>query len=165
MRAEQADLASLLADARGREVLVVGDLMLDHFVIGRVDRISPEAPVPVVQFDHESFRLGGAANVAHNLAALGGKVEIAGVGRLSKDRGLSEAEFAILIADSWQRHGLGTELLRRLVRIGRDEGLDRIWAEMLASNAGMRHASTAAGFTVRGAPDEPTLMLAELDLL
>jgi D-beta-D-heptose 7-phosphate kinase/D-beta-D-heptose 1-phosphate adenosyltransferase len=79
MPAEQADLARLLHDARGRSVLVVGDLMLDHFVIGRVDRISPEAPVPVVQFDHESFRLGGAANVAHNLAALGGKVEIAGV--------------------------------------------------------------------------------------
>jgi rfaE bifunctional protein kinase chain/domain len=74
-----ADLSRLLADARGRSVLVIGDLMLDHFVIGRVDRISPEAPVPVVQFDHESFRLGGAANVANNLAALGGKVEIAGV--------------------------------------------------------------------------------------
>jgi D-beta-D-heptose 7-phosphate kinase/D-beta-D-heptose 1-phosphate adenosyltransferase len=79
MRAAQADLARLLQAARGRSVLVVGDLMLDHFVIGRVERISPEAPVPVVQFDHESFRLGGAANVAHNLAALGGKVEIAGV--------------------------------------------------------------------------------------
>src|SRR5215213_11074316 len=79
MRAGQADLARLLHEARGRSVLVVGDLMLDHFVIGRVERISPEAPVPVVQFDHESFRLGGAANVAHNLAALGGKVEIAGV--------------------------------------------------------------------------------------
>ena len=75
----QPDLTRLLADARGRSILVVGDLMLDHFVIGRVDRISPEAPVPVVQFDHESFRLGGAANVAHNLAALGGTVEIAGV--------------------------------------------------------------------------------------
>ena len=79
MPAAPADLAALLAGARGRSVLVVGDLMLDHFVIGRVDRISPEAPVPVVQFDHESFRLGGAANVANNLAALGGKVEIAGV--------------------------------------------------------------------------------------
>ena len=79
MPAEPVDLARLLHDARGRSILVVGDLMLDHFVIGRVDRISPEAPVPVVQFDHESFRLGGAANVAHNLAALGGKVEIAGV--------------------------------------------------------------------------------------
>jgi D-beta-D-heptose 7-phosphate kinase/D-beta-D-heptose 1-phosphate adenosyltransferase len=79
MPADQADLARLLAGARGRPILVVGDLMLDHFVIGRVERISPEAPVPVVQFDHESFRLGGAANVAHNLAALGGRVEIAGV--------------------------------------------------------------------------------------
>ena len=79
MRAESRDLSRLLAAARGRPILVVGDLMLDHFVIGRVDRISPEAPVPVVQFDHESYRLGGAANVAHNLATLGGSVEIAGV--------------------------------------------------------------------------------------
>jgi len=74
-----SDLRALLDHARGRSVLIVGDLMLDHFVIGRVERISPEAPVPVVQFDHESFRLGGAANVAHNVAALGGRVEIAGV--------------------------------------------------------------------------------------
>jgi len=74
-----SDLRALLDRARGRSVLIVGDLMLDHFVMGRVERISPEAPVPVVQFDHESFRLGGAANVAHNVAALGGTVDIAGV--------------------------------------------------------------------------------------
>lgn len=73
------DLRALLDRAHGRSVLVVGDVMLDHFVIGRVERISPEAPVPVVRFDHESFRLGGAANVAHNVAALGGTVEIAGL--------------------------------------------------------------------------------------
>jgi D-beta-D-heptose 7-phosphate kinase/D-beta-D-heptose 1-phosphate adenosyltransferase len=79
MPAAPTDLTALLHRARGRAVLIVGDLMLDHFVIGRVDRISPEAPVPVVQFDHESYRLGGAANVAHNVAALGGTVEIAGV--------------------------------------------------------------------------------------
>ena len=54
------DLRALLDAARDRTVLIIGDLMLDHFVIGRVDRISPEAPVPVVQFDHESYRLGGA---------------------------------------------------------------------------------------------------------
>ena len=53
--------------------------MLDHFVIGRVDRISPEAPVPVVTFDHENYRLGGAANVAHNVIALGGTAQIVGV--------------------------------------------------------------------------------------
>ena len=79
MPAAPTDLKALLDRARGRAVLIVGDLMLDHFVIGRVDRISPEAPVPVVQFDHESYRLGGAANVAHNVAALGGTVEIAGL--------------------------------------------------------------------------------------
>jgi D-beta-D-heptose 7-phosphate kinase/D-beta-D-heptose 1-phosphate adenosyltransferase len=75
-----ADAAStLLSRLAGRPVLVIGDVMLDHFVIGRVDRISPEAPVPVVRFEHEEFRLGGAANVAHNIAALGGRPELVGL--------------------------------------------------------------------------------------
>lgn len=59
--------------------LVVGDVMLDRFVVGTVTRISPEAPVPVVRFKSEYTRLGGAANVAHNLAVLGAKVSLAGV--------------------------------------------------------------------------------------
>ncbi len=80
----RADLPSALA---GRLVLIIGDLMLDHFVIGRVDRISPEAPVPVVRFDHEEYRLGGAANVAHNVAALGGRVEVIGVAGDDPDAG------------------------------------------------------------------------------
>ena len=53
--------------------------MLDQFLIGRVTRISPEAPVPIVQFDREENRIGGAANVAHNIAALGGRVELVGL--------------------------------------------------------------------------------------
>jgi rfaE bifunctional protein kinase chain/domain len=69
----------LLSRFPGRTVIVVGDLMLDHFLTGAVDRISPEAPVPVVRFDHESYRLGGAANVAHNVAALGARVEVIGL--------------------------------------------------------------------------------------
>lgn len=69
----------LLDRLSGRSVLVIGDLMVDQFVIGTVDRISPEAPVPIVRFDHETRRLGGAANVAHNVAALGGRVETIGV--------------------------------------------------------------------------------------
>jgi D-beta-D-heptose 7-phosphate kinase/D-beta-D-heptose 1-phosphate adenosyltransferase len=60
-------------------VLVVGDVMLDRFLVGRVTRISPEAPVPVVTFDHEMHRMGGAANVAHNVRALGGQVELVGI--------------------------------------------------------------------------------------
>ena len=60
-------------------VLVVGDAMLDRFIAGRVTRISPEAPVPVVTFDHESHRIGGAANVAHNIASLGGQATLVAV--------------------------------------------------------------------------------------
>ena len=62
-----------------RRIAVVGDVMLDRFLIGRVSRMSPEAPVPVVVFDHEEFRLGGAANVANNLRELGGAVDLIGV--------------------------------------------------------------------------------------
>jgi rfaE bifunctional protein kinase chain/domain len=74
-----AALDGLLDRLQGRSILVVGDLMIDQFVIGTVDRISPEAPVPIVRFDHETWRLGGAANVANNIVALGGKVETIGV--------------------------------------------------------------------------------------
>ena len=52
-------------------IAVIGDVMLDHFVVGRVDRISPEAPVPVVRFQRDDYRLGGAANVAANVRSLG----------------------------------------------------------------------------------------------
>lgn len=69
----------LLDGMRGREVLVVGDLILDRFIWGSVDRISPEAPVPVVRIVRESARLGGAANVAANLASLSMKPVLAGI--------------------------------------------------------------------------------------
>jgi D-glycero-beta-D-manno-heptose-7-phosphate kinase len=60
-------------------ILVLGDLILDHYVMGRVSRISPEAPVPVVHVESESLRLGGASNVFNNILALGGKADICGV--------------------------------------------------------------------------------------
>ncbi len=63
----------------GLPVLVVGDVMLDRFIVGRVTRISPEAPVPIVRFESEHVRLGGAANVAHNIAALGGRASLVGI--------------------------------------------------------------------------------------
>ena len=87
-----AALDGLLDSLAGRPILVIGDLMIDQFVIGTVERISPEAPVPIVRFDHETWRLGGAANVANNIVALGGSVEAIGVvgndadgGRLLED--------------------------------------------------------------------------------
>ncbi|MBI4335486.1 MAG: D-glycero-beta-D-manno-heptose-7-phosphate kinase [Candidatus Omnitrophica bacterium] len=60
-------------------VLVIGDVMLDEFVWGSVSRISPEAPVPVVRVDRESYMPGGASNVANNLATLGARTAITGV--------------------------------------------------------------------------------------
>jgi D-beta-D-heptose 7-phosphate kinase/D-beta-D-heptose 1-phosphate adenosyltransferase len=72
----------LVSRLLNRPIVVIGDVMLDHFVIGAVDRISPEAPVPVVRFARDEYRLGGAANVASNLRALGADVElVALVGR------------------------------------------------------------------------------------
>jgi rfaE bifunctional protein kinase chain/domain len=68
----------LLAAAAQTRILVVGDVMLDHFIWGQVARISPEAPVPVVDFVRESYIPGGAANVARNLAALGVQAELFG---------------------------------------------------------------------------------------
>jgi len=64
-------LKHILDEFEKTRIMVLGDLMLDHFVWGRVDRISPEAPVPVVRVTEETQRLGGAANVAHNIRALG----------------------------------------------------------------------------------------------
>ncbi|MSR66333.1 MAG: carbohydrate kinase [Pedosphaera sp.] len=75
----QDRVRQILAAAAKARVLVVGDVMLDHFIWGRVHRISPEAPVPVVEFERESFMAGGAANVARNLAAFGAATELLGV--------------------------------------------------------------------------------------
>jgi D-beta-D-heptose 7-phosphate kinase/D-beta-D-heptose 1-phosphate adenosyltransferase len=72
-------VSGLVSRMAGRRVAVIGDVMLDHFLMGRVSRISPEAPVPVVRFERDEYRLGGAANVAHNIAALGGVPALAGV--------------------------------------------------------------------------------------
>ena len=77
-----ARVRQILAGARRTRVLVVGDAMLDHFIRGSVARISPEAPVPVLDFEGESFMPGGAANVARNLTALQVPTELLGaVGR------------------------------------------------------------------------------------
>jgi len=69
-------LVRRFAEAR---ILVIGDIMVDRFIWGKVSRISPEAPVPVVLVDKETFLFGGAANVVHNIHALGGSVSLCGV--------------------------------------------------------------------------------------
>jgi rfaE bifunctional protein kinase chain/domain len=73
------DYRKLIEGFKKKSILVIGDLILDHYIWGRVSRISPEAPVPVVEVTRESFMLGGAANVAHNIVAMGGRAAVVGM--------------------------------------------------------------------------------------
>lgn len=70
---------AVLKNFKNKKILVVGDLMLDRYIWGKVRRISPEAPVPVVEVTGDTYALGGAANVANNVAALGGQAFVIGV--------------------------------------------------------------------------------------
>ena len=72
-------LLGTLENFRSVHLLVVGDLMLDRFIWGEVERLSPEAPVPVLRVVSENFCLGGAANVIHNVCTLGGRVTACGI--------------------------------------------------------------------------------------
>src|SRR5258706_6068056 len=69
-------LVALLEAARGRSIAVIGDAMLDVYLRGDVDRISPEAPVPVVRVREKELALGGAANVAQNIFAIGAQCDL-----------------------------------------------------------------------------------------
>jgi D-beta-D-heptose 7-phosphate kinase/D-beta-D-heptose 1-phosphate adenosyltransferase len=78
-------LVELLARARGMRIAVIGDAMLDVYLSGDVERVSPEAPVPVVRVRERRHALGGAANVAQNVVAIGAQCQLVSV--LGEDRG------------------------------------------------------------------------------
>jgi D-beta-D-heptose 7-phosphate kinase/D-beta-D-heptose 1-phosphate adenosyltransferase len=136
----------LLAAARKARVLVVGDVMLDQFIWGSVARISPEAPVPVVEFGAESFMPGGAANVARNLTALGAQTELFGaVGedhagdqlrRILKEHGIACGG---VLAHGSRATSVKTRIVahkQQVVRIDREtrDGLDgRLMKRLLAA--------------------------------
>jgi D-beta-D-heptose 7-phosphate kinase/D-beta-D-heptose 1-phosphate adenosyltransferase len=162
----------ILDAASSVRILVVGDVMLDHFMWGTVSRISPEAPVPVVEFQRENLMPGGAANVARNLTALRVRTEL--FGRVGKD---NEGEkLRSLLAN----HGIGCQGLRsksnhptsvkiriiahqqQVVRIDREarDGLDATATRTLLG-AITRCASSAAGIIVgdygKGVVTQPLL--------
>ncbi len=85
MTPSEKNVAEAFSRLQGTEVLIVGDLLLDHYVAGTVDRISPEAPVPVVHVEQEHYILGGACNVAANVRSLGGRPKLIGVCGRDKD--------------------------------------------------------------------------------
>jgi acetyltransferase len=89
--------------------------------------------------------------------------EICGVGRLIKEHGADEAEFAVLVSDAWQGKGIGSELLRLLVQAGRNERLRRIVGHIMAENTTMRKVSEEVGFNLRW-ENERNEWRAEIDL-
>jgi D-glycero-beta-D-manno-heptose-7-phosphate kinase len=121
---------ALLRSFTGCRILVVGDVMLDEFVWGRVARISPEAPVPVVEVMGQSFHLGGAGNVAANVRALGGQAVVAGVvgrdvagDRVRESLRLAGVEDALAVAEDDRPTTLKTRIIahhQQVVRADRE---------------------------------------------
>jgi len=126
-----ARVRELLAEGSRQRILVLGDIMLDWFIWGRVDRISPEAPVPVVEFQRENFMPGGAANVARNLAVLKNPAAmIAPVGRDSYGAKLKEllereqVDCRGLFAQARRHTSIKTRIVahqQQVVRVDREE--------------------------------------------
>ncbi len=123
--------AKYLAATSGIRIMVIGDLMVDEFIWGKVNRISPEAPVPVVSVTKQSLAPGGAANVVNNIRSLGGQVKVAGVvgddamgewliNALKK----SGADPVAVLADKGRKTTLKTRVVahsQQVVRIDRED--------------------------------------------
>lgn len=133
---QRFELENTLARFADCRLAVLGDLMLDEFYWGSVDRISPEAPVPVVKINKETWRPGGAANVASNIVALGAKAHIFGIvgddgagRRLSEELQAENIGTEGLIVDSGRRTSVKTRVIgqsQQMIRIDREntEALD-----------------------------------------
>ena len=87
-----------------KKVLVIGDVMLDEYTFGHVERISPEAPVPILKVEEHQLRLGGAANVAANISSLGVKVSLMGI--------CGDDDTASLLVKEMQKHSVDSKLLK-----------------------------------------------------
>ena len=94
-------MKQLFSKFKNTGILVIGDLMIDRYIWGKVKRISPEAPVPVVEVTEEDLLLGGAANVAHNVLSLGGRVYVAGT--------VGTDYMGKILIDRFRESGIGTD--------------------------------------------------------
>src|SRR5882672_1971258 len=144
----------ILSAAAKTRVLVLGDVMLDQFIWGGVSRISPEAPVPVLEFERESFMPGGAANVARNLTAL--KVPTELFGTIGNDHAAHQLKRLLheqkigsagLIANNFRHTSVKTRVVahkQQVVRIDREtrDGLDwKLTSQLLnAVKSGLKNA-------------------------
>jgi D-beta-D-heptose 7-phosphate kinase/D-beta-D-heptose 1-phosphate adenosyltransferase len=151
-----ARLARFLAAAPSLRLVVVGDVMLDTFLWGSVSRISPEAPVPVVDFERESSMPGGAANVARNLSALGARAELVSVvgqdpaaDRLADLLATERVDCQGLVRDPDRRTSIKTRVIaqqQQVVRVDRESRgeLSSTTAERLLAEARRRLDGAAA---------------------
>jgi len=123
-------LKSIISEYRNKKILVIGDLILDEFMWGKVSRISPEAPVPVVRVEKESFMPGGAANVANNITSLGAKVYLTGIVGSDNRAGILKGELehkgivtAGIVTDATRPTTLKTRVIahqQQVVRIDKE---------------------------------------------
>lgn len=124
-------LMHIFSNFETKRILVVGDIILDRYIFGKVTRISPEAPVPVVEVTEESYRLGGAANVANNIISLGGKASVSGIigkgsaGRIVRDLLLERGIEQDLIFEDTRRTTVKTRVVAGNQQIVRFDIEDR----------------------------------------
>ena len=143
-------LRQILDRAAGKRILVIGDLMLDEFVWGKVGRISPEAPVPVVEVTGESFFPGGAANVARNLREFLDRVSV--IGLIGKDRNGQRlrqllAKHKIDMSDSIEDEKFPTIVKTRI--IARHQQVVRVDREKIAQPSTAQIGKVAAAVRKR----------------
>ena len=139
-------LRQILDRAASKRILVIGDLMLDEFVWGKVGRISPEAPVPVVEVTGETFFPGGAANVARNLREFVERVSV--IGLIGKDRSGQQlrellAERKIDIADALEDEKFQTIVKTRI--IARHQQVVRVDREKITRPSNAQISKVVAG--------------------
>ncbi len=140
-------MGSLSEQLSGRRVVVLGDVILDRYLHGSVDRISPEAPVPVVRLRQQEIRAGGAANVALNIAALGARPQLVTViGEDESGRALSallaakQVDASAAVVDSLRPTTVKTRVLARHQQVVRiddedDSPIDDRLAELVCNHA------------------------------
>jgi acetyltransferase len=128
-------------------------------MIGLSQRVAHERLIGICFIDYDRE----LALVADYLNPLTGQNQIIGVGRLIKAHGANEAEIAILVTDQFQRKGLGTELLRRLIQFSHDEKIRRLTGDILVENRGMQEVCRRLGFRLQYSPEDQ-LMRVELAL-
>lgn len=146
----KSDLAAEIERLSGAQVLVLGDVMLDRFVYGAVDRVSPEAPVPVLKVSRQIAMLGGAGNVVRNLAALGGSSVFAGV--IGADEigqqvaQLLSAEPAVtpkLVTDESRPTSLKTRFVAGTQQLLRTDQEETGWIHAIVAEELLDHVSAA----------------------